>query len=108
MKRTVTVLGSTGSIGRSTLDVILRHPDRYTVHGLSAHSRMEALAAQAAATQARVVHVPDERAAACFKQAWGSTEACPQIWIGDERLCELARDPASDSVMAAIVGAAGL
>ncbi|MCK9507242.1 MAG: 1-deoxy-D-xylulose-5-phosphate reductoisomerase [Pigmentiphaga sp.] len=108
MKRTVTVLGSTGSIGRSTLDVILRHPDRYAVHGLSAHSRMEALAEQAAASQARVVHVPDEAAADCFKRAWVYSQPCPQIWVGSERLCELARDPASDSVMAAIVGAAGL
>ena len=51
----VVVLGSTGSIGESTLDVIARHPERLAVYALSAHSRMERLAEQAEASRAAVV-----------------------------------------------------
>ncbi|MCD0506275.1 1-deoxy-D-xylulose-5-phosphate reductoisomerase, partial [Bordetella petrii] len=58
----VAILGATGSIGESTLDVIARHPDRLAVHALSAHSRMERLAEQALASSAAVVVVPDAAA----------------------------------------------
>ena len=66
----VVVLGSTGSIGASTLDVIARHPERLRVHALSAHSRMQSLAEQAAACGAPVVLVPDEAARGRFVAAW--------------------------------------
>ncbi|MGB3291072.1 MAG: 1-deoxy-D-xylulose-5-phosphate reductoisomerase, partial [Burkholderiaceae bacterium] len=69
----VCVLGSTGSIGVNTLDVISRHPDTLSVYALSAHSRIEQLAGQAADTGAKVVIVPDEPARARFKQAWAGT-----------------------------------
>ncbi|ARP81483.1 1-deoxy-D-xylulose-5-phosphate reductoisomerase [Bordetella genomosp. 8] len=108
----IAVLGSTGSIGDSTLDVIARHPDRLGVYALSAHSRMEKLAEQALASAARVVVVPDADAAARFRQAWaqlrtqGTTP--PEIRIGAQALADTAADPDCDTVMAAIVGAAGL
>ncbi|ANN66852.1 1-deoxy-D-xylulose-5-phosphate reductoisomerase [Bordetella bronchialis] len=104
----IAVLGSTGSIGESTLDVIARHPDRLGVHALSAHSRMEKLAEQARATGARVVVVPDEDARARFVQAWQPGVPLPAVRVGTQALAETAADPDCDTVMAAIVGAAGL
>jgi len=106
--RTVTILGATGSIGASTLDVIARHPQRYRVHALSAHTRMELLAAQAAASQAAVVVVPDEEARQRFVDSWQGRARLPEVRVGAQALAETAADPASDTVMAAIVGAAGL
>ena len=104
------VLGSTGSIGESTLDVVARHPDRLKIYALSAYSRMERLAAQAAETQARVVVVPDDQARQRFLDAWGSCSqsAAPEIRTGEQALAQTAADPEVTSVMAAIVGAAGL
>lgn len=104
----VAVLGSTGSIGESTLDVIARHPGRLGVHALSAHSRMDKLAAQAAACGARIVVVPDEAARARFNQAWRTGMARPEIRVGAQALADTAADSDCDTVMAAIVGAAGL
>ncbi|WP_345251133.1 1-deoxy-D-xylulose-5-phosphate reductoisomerase [Pigmentiphaga soli] len=107
--RRITVLGATGSIGISTLDVIARHPGRYRVEALSAYSRMEVLAAQAAASRARAVVVPDDAAAARFAAAWpAGAGGLPEVRVGAQALADTAADPASDTVMAAIVGAAGL
>ncbi len=104
----IAVLGSTGSIGDSTLDVIARHPDLLGVFALSAFSRMDKLAEQAAATGAAVVVVPDEAAAGRFRLAWRGAGAMPAIRVGVQALAETAADPACDTVVAAIVGAAGL
>jgi 1-deoxy-D-xylulose 5-phosphate reductoisomerase len=105
----VTVLGSTGSIGVSTLDVIARHPDRLAVHALTARSRMELLAQQAARHRAPVVVVPDDAARARFVAAWpDGAGQLPEIRVGAEALAQTAADPDSQAVMAAIVGAAGL
>ena len=103
----VVVLGSTGSIGASTLDVIARHPERLQVHALSAHSRMESLAEQAAACGAPVVLVPDEAARARFTAAWRGG-ALPEIRVGSDALTGTVADAQCDMVVAAIVGAAGL
>src|SRR5690606_22901878 len=108
--RHLAILGATGSIGVSTLDVVLRHPDRFRVFALSAYSRIEQLAEQAAASAAEVVVVPDDAARQRFVVAW---EGCgrgtrPEIRVGDAALAETAADPGCDTVMAAIVGTAGL
>lgn len=105
--RRVVVLGSTGSIGVSTLDVIARHPDRLRVHALSANSRMESLAEQAATCGASIVLVPDDAARARFVAAWRGKNF-PEIRVGAQALVETAADPQCDTVVAAIVGAAGL
>ncbi|WP_323028755.1 1-deoxy-D-xylulose-5-phosphate reductoisomerase [Castellaniella defragrans] len=102
------ILGSTGSIGVSTLDVVARHPDRFSVHALSAHSRIEALAQQAARHAARVVIVPDDAARARFLAAWPAGRPLPEIRQGAQALADTAADPEVTAVMAAIVGAAGL
>ncbi|MGE8616080.1 MAG: 1-deoxy-D-xylulose-5-phosphate reductoisomerase [Achromobacter veterisilvae] len=104
----VVVLGSTGSIGESTLDVIARHPERLAVYALSAYSRMERLAEQALASRAAVVVVPDGAARRKFAAAWNGSRPMPEIRVGAQALADTAADPQCDSVMAAIVGAAGL
>lgn len=104
----VVVLGSTGSIGESTLDVIARHPERMAVYALSAHSRMQRLADQALASRAAVVVVPDTAARQKFIDAWPGGQPLPEIRVGAQALADTAADPQCDAVMAAIVGAAGL
>lgn len=104
----ITILGSTGSIGLNTLDVIARHPERFVVYALSAHSRIEELAAQAFKTRARVVIVPTEHAASVFKNAWPAGATSPEIRVGQQALADTAAADETDVVMAAIVGAAGL
>ena len=104
----VCVLGSTGSIGENTLDVIARHPDTMSVYALSAHSRIERLAAQAEATGAKVVIVPTDAARSRFAQAWNGSGPMPELRVGSQALADTAADPMVTTVMAAIVGAAGL
>jgi len=104
----ICVLGSTGTIGENTLDVIARHPQSLSVYALSAYSRIERLAAQALATGAAVVVVPDDAARRRFLQAWTGTARPPEIRIGEEALVQTAAEPCVTTVMAAIVGAAGL
>lgn len=107
--QSVCILGSTGSIGESTLDVIARHPDVFSVYALSAHSRIQKLAAQAARHGARVVIVPDAASARQFTEVWGGGPgAMPEIRVGAQALAETAADAGVTTVMAAIVGAAGL
>ena len=104
----VTILGSTGSIGESTIDVVMRHPDRYRIHALTAHSRIDRLMEQARETLAKVVVVPDSSAASRFRASWFGPSPMPDIRIGSQGLIDTASDPDTDTVMAAIVGAAGL
>lgn len=104
----MTILGSTGSIGLNTIDVVQRHPERFTVYALSAHSRMKQLADQALMTGAKVVVVPDTQARDTFKSHWISHAPAPEIRVGAQALSDTAADPETDVVMAAIVGAAGL
>ncbi|USX29371.1 1-deoxy-D-xylulose-5-phosphate reductoisomerase [Oxalobacteraceae bacterium OTU3CINTB1] len=104
----ITILGATGSIGVSTLDVLARHPERYSVYALSAHSRVDELAAQCVQFRPlrAVVGTADaaERLGALLRAAGVATE----VEYGETALCAIASAPEVDSVMAAIVGAAGL
>ena len=108
MVKRVTVLGSTGSIGQSTLDVLARHPDKFAVHALSAYSRIDVLVAQARTANARVVVVPTDATAQEFRRLWGENTRAPEIRVGANALADTAGDNQSQIVMAAIVGAAGL
>ena len=109
-RQRLAVLGSTGSIGVSTLDVVARHPDRFEVHGLSAHSRIDDLAAQCRRFLPSVAVVPDAAAADRLREALSGDAALRglDILTGADGLCRMAAAPEVDSVMAAIVGAAGL
>lgn len=104
----ITILGATGSIGVSTLDVIARHPDRYAVYALSAHSRVEELAAQCEKFLPKVAVVGSADAAQRLEALLAVRGLKTQVDYGDAALSAVASAPECDAVMAAIVGAAGL
>ncbi len=106
--RAVTVLGSTGSIGTSTLDVIARHPDRYSVHALTAHSSVNDLFEQC--RRFRPVHavLGSAESAAELQTLCRGEGLAVQVHHGAQALNAVASDDAVDTVVAAIVGAAGL
>ncbi len=102
------ILGSTGSIGVSTLDVVTRHPERFDVMGLSAFRRMDELAAQVLRFHPRVAVVPGPEQADALIRILAGRAPKTEIWAGEVGLEKLAAWSEVDSVMAAIVGAAGL
>jgi 1-deoxy-D-xylulose-5-phosphate reductoisomerase len=102
----ITILGATGSIGVSTLDVLARHPDQYTVHALSAHGRVDELAEQCRQFSPQRAVVGSAEAAARLRALLAGTNV--DVAWGEAALCEIAAAPETDTVMAAIVGAAGL
>ncbi|MBV1872194.1 MAG: 1-deoxy-D-xylulose-5-phosphate reductoisomerase [Gammaproteobacteria bacterium] len=104
----VCILGSTGSIGVSTLDVIARHPDRYLVVGLSANSRIEALFQQCLVHKPAFVSVTKENDARTLSEQLIKAGLEVDVLVGEEGLIQMAESDQSDYVMAAIVGAAGL
>ncbi|MEK1941327.1 MAG: 1-deoxy-D-xylulose-5-phosphate reductoisomerase [Pseudomonas sp.] len=104
----ITVLGATGSIGLSTLDVIARHPQRYQVFALSAFSRVAELEALCLLHRPRYAVVADAAAASKLQSALQAAGLNTCVLEGQGGLCEVAAHPEVDAVMAAIVGAAGL
>jgi len=102
------ILGSTGSVGSSTLDVVARHPQRFEVWGLSAMQRVDELAAQCLRFRPRHAVMPDPVRAAELRQRLATAGVATEVHAGAEALSALAAAPEVDSVMAAIVGAAGL
>ncbi|MBC7415630.1 MAG: 1-deoxy-D-xylulose-5-phosphate reductoisomerase [Herminiimonas sp.] len=104
----ITILGATGSIGVSTLEVLALHPDRYAVYALTAHSSVAQLAAQCARWRPEVAVVGTAAAAAELSALLRSTGTNTEVAYGEAALCAVASGPRCDAVMAAIVGAAGL
>ena len=104
----VTVLGATGSIGTSTLDVIARHPERYRVHALTAHRSRETLLAQCRVHRPAVAVLDREADAAWLRERLGEAGLATRVESGPDALVAVAEAAESDVVMAAIVGAAGL
>jgi 1-deoxy-D-xylulose-5-phosphate reductoisomerase len=104
----VVVLGSTGSIGESTLDVLARHPDRFRVLGLGARRNTERLFEQVMRWKPDYVALADRDAAGGFAARMTAAHASTRVLGGEEGLVELAQLPQAECVMAAIVGAAGL
>ena len=107
MKR-VAVLGSTGSIGVSTLDVLARHPDRYVVTALAARSNRTALFDQCLLFRPAVAVLQDPAAARLLALDLRAAECPTAVACGADALNAAAAGPEVDVVMAAIVGAAGL
>jgi len=104
----VTLLGSTGSIGTSTLDVIARHPGRFRVVALTANSSVDKLAAQCIRFQPQYAVMTDADAAARLVLLLRQSAPDVQVLSGSDGLLAVAGHEAVDFVMAAIVGAAGL
>ncbi|MGH1486285.1 MAG: 1-deoxy-D-xylulose-5-phosphate reductoisomerase [Cellvibrionaceae bacterium] len=106
--QTITVLGSTGSIGVSTLDVLERHPDKFKVFALTADTSAEKLFTQCIRFQPAYAVLRDAKAADKLREQLLSTNCTTEVLSGDKELVNVAADTSVDTVMAAIVGAAGL
>jgi 1-deoxy-D-xylulose-5-phosphate reductoisomerase len=104
----ITILGSTGSIGKSTLDVLARHPDRFAVFALTASTQVDLMLAQCAQFKPEVAVMVHEDAARALADKLKAEGLKTQVRWGADALDEVACAPQVDAVMAAIVGAAGL
>lgn len=104
----LTLLGSTGSIGESTLDVIRLHPENYQIFALTAHKRIERLMQQAREFQPQYLVVADKADYPQAQELASTYSVSSEILAGPEALAWVSEHPHTDSVMAAIVGAAGL
>ena len=104
----LTLLGSTGSIGTSTLDVLARHPERFRVFALAGHTQVEKLAAQCAAHRPRYAVVAEAHHADELSARLRRQQLDTEVLYGAQALVDVASAPEVDGVMAAIVGAAGL
>ncbi|WP_410474110.1 1-deoxy-D-xylulose-5-phosphate reductoisomerase [Guyparkeria sp. TX1] len=104
------IFGSTGSIGTSTLDVLARHPERFSVDVLVAHSRIDPLFEQIKRFRPATVGLVDADRRAALEERLASLPAAqrPTVVVGQAAVDELAGDPALDTVVAAVVGTAGL
>jgi 1-deoxy-D-xylulose-5-phosphate reductoisomerase len=102
------VLGSTGSIGCSTLDVVRRHPDRFRVLALTASARVDALFEQVRAFRPRYAVMADEKSASQLRNRLRETGSDCEVLAGPQSLEQVAALAEADVVMAAIVGAAGM
>jgi 1-deoxy-D-xylulose-5-phosphate reductoisomerase len=104
----VTLLGATGSIGSSTLDVLARHPDRFSLYAATAASSVEALVAVCVRFRPRVAVIADEAKLGALRAALAAAGIGSEVRAGAAALAEVACSPGCDTVVAAIVGAAGL
>ncbi|WP_374342186.1 1-deoxy-D-xylulose-5-phosphate reductoisomerase [Azonexus sp.] len=104
----LTVLGSTGSIGVSTLDIVRRHPGRYRAFALCAHSQVDKLFEQCLEFRPRFAVLRDAALAADLQARCRAAGLDTEVGHGVEALVALSAHPEVDAVMAAIVGAAGL
>ena len=100
------ILGSTGSIGTQTLEIVRLFPDRFEVYALSARSSVDELAAQVREFKPRKVVIGDDDAASRLRPLISGVET--EILVGEEGLCAVASDDAVDTVVASVVGFAGL
>ena len=106
--RQLTILGATGSIGASTLDVVARHADRFRVTALAAHSQVERMFEHCVRFAPRYAVMVDARSADLLERRVRAAGLATQVLAGARALQTVATLPEIDTVMAAIVGAAGL
>ena len=104
--QTLTVLGATGSIGRSTLDVVARYPERYRVYALTAFSRVIELSELCLTFNPVYAVVADDASASLLREKLQGGANATEVLVGEAALARVAEE--ADTVMAAIVGAAGL
>lgn len=106
MIQTITILGATGSIGQSTLDIIRRHRENYHIFALTGHKNVKVMAAQILEFQPDIAVVADESTRDLLAKTIGPVNT--ELRYGESALTEVAEALEVDVVMAAIVGAAGL
>lgn len=108
MTKGITILGATGSIGLSTLDVLRRHPDKYHLVAITANDNVDALYQQCLQWQPRYAVMADEKSADSLRVLLSNKAPDIEVLAGTEGLVTVAGLTETDYVMAAIVGAAGL
>ncbi|MCF5053916.1 1-deoxy-D-xylulose-5-phosphate reductoisomerase [Pseudomonas syringae] len=108
MMQRLLVLGSTGSVGDSVLDVVARHPEAFMVHGLTAHRRMDKLYQQCLRFRPAIAVVSEPQHAIELQAHLLAAGVPTEVLCGNDALCAAARESQVDTVVAAIVGAAGL
>ncbi len=108
MRQLLTVLGSTGSIGVSTLDVVARHPQRFGVYALTANTQVDTLLQQCLDVEPVFAVMRDEACAEQLQQRLSAAGSATRVLAGEEGLEQVAAAPEAPVVMAAIVGSAGL
>lgn len=108
MKQVISILGATGSIGDSTLDIVRRHPDRFEVFALAGNRQWQKLLELCVEFKPSYVVVMDEAVASSLTQALQDASVKTEVLLGQEGLCAVAAAAEVTTVMAAIVGAAGL
>ena len=108
MKKRISILGSTGSIGVSTLDVLARHSDAFEVFALSAHVQVDVMLKQCMSFKPQFAVMVDPLSAKSLEEKIKHTGLSTRVLSGPEALDTVASHPEVDMVMAAIVGAAGL
>ena len=106
--KTLTILGSTGSIGVQALDIIARHPDRFSVFALTAHNNVEKLYEQCVQFRPQYAVMIDEAAAQTLSKKIKANNLTTDVLLGVQALAQVASDDTPDIVLAAIVGSAGL
>lgn len=106
-RRHITILGATGSIGLSTLDVVRRHPDRFSVYALTAKTRAAEMAGLCREFRPSVAVMADNNAAQTLADLLSDFPSV-RVLAGKQELCDVASSDRADTVVAAIVGAAGL
>lgn len=106
VKKRLAILGSTGSIGTQTLDVVRHYPDRYEVYAISAHSSVELLVKQALEFHPEVVCIADESRLDELRAALAHVDC--KVWGGADAIADMVTFPSVDVVVAAMVGYAGL
>jgi len=108
MRQRLCVLGSTGSVGSNTLDVVSRHPERFEVVALTGQQRVDELFAQCLQWKPRFAAMGQPAAAKALRERLGEAGLATEVLDGPDALAQLAAHPDVDTVMGAIVGAAGL
>ncbi len=107
-QKAITILGSTGSIGTQTLDIVTSHPDKFRVVGLAAGRNIELLSQQIRTFKPEIVATSDPDKVAELREAIASLDNPPQIVAGKEGVAQVARYGDAESVVTGIVGCAGL
>ncbi len=104
----ITLLGATGSIGSSTLDVVSRHPERYKIYALTANTSVDEMVQLCQQWQPRYAVMSDADAASGLRSRLAATDSRVEVLSGEAGLLQVVNDEAVNCVVAAIVGAAGL